>query len=124
MILAVCVHAADVQDRDGAQRVLERMRGLFPRMALIWADGGYAGQLVSWVKETFHWVVEIVKKPSGGFQILPRRWVVERTFGWMGLNRRLTRDYEHLPDSSEARILICMINVMVHRLKTDANCRK
>ncbi len=117
------VHAADIQDRDGGRLVLEHLRGRFPRLQLIWADGGYRGQFVEWTLTTFAWIVEIVKKPAEGFSILPRRWVVERTFGWLGRYRRLSRDYEHRSESSEARILIAMINLMIHRLEPDQLCR-
>ena len=112
------VHVASLQDRDGARLVLEKLRGRFPRLRLIWADGGYAGKLIDWVKDTFGWVVEVVKRYEGakGFQILPRRWIVERTFGWLGRYRRLSKDYEASPESSEAMIYIAMIHLMLHRL--------
>jgi putative transposase len=115
------VHAADVQDRDGAKLLLKRLRGRFPRLELIWADGAYAGELVEWVKTLFGWVLEIVKRPKGqkGFVVLPRRWVVERTLGWLGRYRRLSKDYEEREASEEAIILIAMINLMVHRLEPD-----
>jgi len=121
LILAVLVHAADVQDRDGAKLLLERLRGRFPRLKLIWADGAYGGELVKWVKTFFGWVLEIVKRPKGqkGFVVLPRRWVVERTLGWLLRYRRLSKDYEEREASEEAIILIAMINLMVHRLEPD-----
>ena len=80
----VVVHCAGVQDRDGARFVFEQLRGAFPRLKLIWADSGYSGQLVAWVQALAGWVLEIVKRPEGaeGFVLLPRRWIVERTFGW------------------------------------------
>lgn len=117
-MLAIVVHAASIQDRDGAKLVIERLRGRFPRLQLIWADGGYAGQLIEWVRSRFGWVLEIVKRSDDmkGFQVLPRRWVVERTFGWLGRQRRLSKDYEALTESSEAMIYITMINLMLHRL--------
>jgi len=118
LILAVVVHAASVQDRDGARLVLTKLQTGFRRLRLIWADGGYAGELVEWVMETLGRVLEIVKRnpETKGFKILPRRWVVERTFGWFGRYRRLSKDYEGLPENSEAMILIAMINLMLHRL--------
>jgi len=118
LLLMVVVHAAHIQDRDGAKLVLERVRGRFPRLHLIWADGGYAGQLVEWVKIVCHWVLEIVKRPGDvkGFQVLPRRWVAERTFGWLGRYRRLSKDYEGVPETSEAMVYIAMIHLMVRRL--------
>ena len=112
------VHAADIQDRDGAKQVLRKLRRGFPRLQRIWADSGYAGALVAWAAKVGQWVLDIVKRPSGqkGFVLLPRRWVVERTFGWLGKYRRLSKDYETLPQSSEAMIHIAMINLMIHRL--------
>ncbi len=118
MILAVVVHAANIQDRDGAKMVFARLRGHFPRLRLIWADGGYRGKLVEWVKGFGDWTLQIVKRNAEvkGFAVLPRRWVVERTFGWLGRYRRLSKDYEELPESSEAMILIAMIALMSRRL--------
>jgi len=118
LVLMVIVHAANIQDRDGAKLLLERVQGRFPRLRLIWADGGYAGKLIDWVKTVFHWVLEIVKCNDDvkGFQVLPHRRVVERTFGWPGRYRRLSKDYEGLPESSEAMIYIAMIHLMVRRL--------
>jgi len=94
LVLAVVVTAANVQDRDGAKLLFERIRARFPRLKLIWADGGYRGKLVDWVKTKFNWLLKIVKRPDDavGFQVLPRRWVVERTFGWLVKYRRLSRD--------------------------------
>lgn len=118
LILAVVVHAANIQDRDGAKLVLRRIRKLYPRLKLIWADGGYAGKLIEWTKSLGGWVLEIVKRSDdvAGFAVLPRRWVVERTFGWIGRYRRMSKDYETLPASSETMIYLAMINLMVHRL--------
>jgi len=119
LVLAVVVHAASIQDRDGAKLVLAKLAGRFPRLRLIWADGGYAGQLIGWVKERWGWTVAIVKRAAGekGFVVVPRRWVVERTFGWFGRYRVLSKDYEQLPESSEALVLIVMIQVMLKRLE-------
>ena len=118
LILTVVVHAADVQDRDGAKLVFRKLRGLYPRLKRIWADGGYAGKLIDWTKRVGRWTLEIVKRSDKvtGFAVLPKRWIVERTFGWIGRYRRMSKDYEMLVPSSEAMILIVMINVMVHRL--------
>ena len=115
------VHAADIQDRDGAKLVVERLLGRFPRLKLIWADAAYGGELVEWVKTFFGWVLEIVKRPKDqkGFVVLPRRWVVERTLGWLGRYRRLSKDYEERPASGEAIILIAMISLMLNRLEPD-----
>jgi len=118
LLLMVVVHTANIQDRDGAKLVLAKVKGCFPRLQLIWADGGYAGKLVDWVKTVCHWVLDIVRRPQGvkGFQVLPRRWVVERTFGWLGRYRRLSKDYEELPETSAAMIYAAMIHLMVRRL--------
>ena len=123
-LLMVIVHAADIQDRDGAKLVLDKYIGKSSRLSLIWADGGYAGKLIDWVKEHCDWVLEIVKRSDDvkGFKVLPRRWVVERTFGWLGRYRRLSKDYEGLPESSESMIYAGMIHLMVRRLaRRDSN---
>jgi putative transposase len=119
LLLAVVVHAADIQDRDGAKLVLSKLLGRFPRLKLIWADGAYAGQLVEWARTLGGWLIEVVKRTtnSHSFEVLPRRWVVERTFGWLGRNRRLSKDYEELTESSEAWIHIAMIHLMLKRLR-------
>ena len=118
LLLAVVVHAASLQDRDGAKLVFEKIKGQCSRLRIIWADGAYAGQLVEWVKNVCGWLLEIVKRNQvvKGFQLLPHRWVVERTFGWFGRYRRLSKDYEFQTDTSENMILIAMIQLMVHRL--------
>jgi putative transposase len=117
MVLAVAVHAAGIQDRDGAKLVFKKTKGPFPRLTPIWADGGYAGKLVQWVTDFAGWILEIVERTDDtkGFVVLPRRWVVERTFAWLGRYRRLSRDHEELPETSEAAVLIAMINLMSSR---------
>jgi transposase len=119
LLLAVVVHSAHLQDRDGAKLVLAQLVGKFSRLKLIWADGGYAGKLIEWTKEVGHWILEIVKRSDDvtGFQVLPKRWIVERTFAWFGRYRRLSKDYETLTDSSEAIIYLAMIHLMLRRLK-------
>jgi putative transposase len=123
LIIAIVVHAANLQDRDGAKLVLAKLnekhkgRRLFPHLKLIWADGGYAGQLIGWAKHLGRWTLEIVKRTEAGFAVLPKRWIVERTFAWLGKYRRLSKDYETLTESSESMVRITMINLMVHRLK-------
>ena len=121
LVLVAVVHPANVQDRDGAKILLEQVKHAFSRLRLIWADGGYAGKLLEWVRDLRtqrRLRMEIVKRSDGvkGFQVLPRRWVVERTFGWIGRHRRLSKDYEQLSSSSEAMIHITMIGLMVKRL--------
>jgi putative transposase len=119
LVLAVVVHAASLQDRDGAKLVLAKLVGRFPRLVLIWADGGYTGQLIDWAKHLGNWTIEIVKRSEDvhTFQVLPKRWIVERTLGWLGRYRRLSKDYEELPTSSEAMVRIAMIRLMVRRLQ-------
>lgn len=118
LLLAVVVHSASVQDRDGAKLVLARLAGRFPRLRLIWADAAYEAT-VGWAKSFGGWVLELVRKAADqvGFVVLPRRWVVERTFGWLVRSRRLARDYERLTASSEAMIEVAMIHLMLKRLK-------
>lgn len=122
LIMVVMVTSASVQDRPGGRRILEKLAAVFPTVALVWADGGYANKidnsLLAWAYEKFQLVIEIVKRSDDikGFQILPRRWVVERTFGWLVRNRRLARDYERLTTNSETMIKIAMIQLMAKRL--------
>ena len=118
LLLFVLVLRADIQDRDGAKLLFEKIKALFPRLKLIWADGGYAGKLVEWVKQFCHWILEIVKRSDDvkGFVVLPHRWIVERTFGWLNRWRRLSKDYERLPETSEALIYATMSRIMVKRL--------
>jgi putative transposase len=119
LLLCVIVHKARVQDRDGARTVFQIIKGRFPRLKLIWADGGYAGQLVDWVKQQIQCVLEIVKRPDDavGFQVLPQRWIVERTLAWISRCRRLSKDYEALTQTSEALVYAAMIHLMLKRLK-------
>ncbi len=121
LLLMVVVHAADVRDRDGAKLVLAKIRGRFSRLRLIWADGGYAGKLIDWVACLKSWGIirlEIVKRSDTavGFTVLPKRWIVERTFSWFGRYRRLSKDYETLTASSEAMIKLAMIQLMIRRM--------
>ena len=118
LLLAVVVHSASVQDRDGVKLVGQRIQGRYPRLRLIWADGAYEAAM-GWAKQFAAWVLELVRKPEGqrGFVVLPRRWVVERTFAWLMNSRRLARDYERLTASSEAMAQVAMIHLMLKRLK-------
>jgi putative transposase len=114
----VVVHAADVQDYDGAKLVFEAIRGRFSRLRLVRADGMYA-RLVGWV---WRWRpacpirLEVVKRIGRGFKVLRGRWRVERTFAWLGRDRRLSKDYEGTTGSSEAFIKLAMVHLMVRRL--------
>lgn len=126
LLLVVVVTAACVQDRPGGRRILQLLATRFPSIALVWADGGYANTidntLIGWAKQKLGLLLQIVKRTDDvkGFQVLPRRWVVERTFGWLVRNRRLARDYERLPTNSEAMIKIAMIRLMATRLAGQA----
>jgi transposase len=118
LLLVVLVTAASVQDRDGGARVLERLRFRMPSVAVVWADGGYAGRLVAFARQVLKVVVDIVRKRDGQrtFEVLPRRWVVERTLSWISRCRRLAHDYERLPEHSEAMVKWAMIGLMTRRL--------
>ena len=115
-LLAVVVHAANIQDRDGAKLVFRRakLKGPWPRMRRIWADGGYAGKLIGWVEDFCKWVLEIVKRTDDvkGF----KRWAAERTFSWPSNYRRPSKHYEYWNETGEAMIHVPMIHVMLRRL--------
>ena len=130
LVLLACVHAADLHDREGARLLVETtQRGALPRMQLVWADQGYTGAFARWLHEARGWRLEVVRhperqlwrygleeKPAHTFRVLPRRWVVERTFAWLGQSRQLSRDYERLPTVSEAMIYSAMSRLMLRRL--------
>jgi putative transposase len=121
MLLAVVVHAANIQDRDGAKFVLKKLRWRFPRLRTIFADGGYSGKLATWVRRLGGWTLEIVRRNAAprGFVVLPKRWIVERTFAWLNRSRRLSKDYEERTDTHEALIHIAMIQLMLKRVKPN-----
>ena len=118
LVLIVVVTTACVQDRAGARLVLCQLRGFCKKLRLIWVDGGYRGELMDWVSQRFRFRLRSVVRPKGskGFVLLPRRWVVERTFAWLGHSRRLSKDYERKPSSSEVFVYIAMIRLMLRRL--------
>ena len=126
LVVLVVVTAANVQDRDGARQVLQplfdRLKNSkysrWCRLKLLWADGGYRGELIDWVKHKLGWTLEIVEKLGDqvGFQVLPKRWIVERTFAWLNRYRRLSKDYERLPQTSEAFVYVAMTRLMLKRL--------
>jgi putative transposase len=122
LILAIVVTGAQISDPQGARLAAAKLKGRFPRLCLFWADGAYGGELIAWFKAFANWVVEIVKKPAEpkGFHVLHHRWVVERTFGWLGFYRRLSKDYEYLPRHSESMAGLAMIHIMVRRLARSA----
>ncbi len=118
-LLAVVVHAANLQDRDGAPLVFEKLsRATQESLERIWADGAYSGGPIEWVRTHLDAVLELVKKDPNqkGFKVLPRRWVVERTFAWLGRYRRLSKDYERCTQSSEGVVYIASIQTMLKRL--------
>jgi len=121
LVLLVLVTAGNVQDRDGAklllQALVDRISG-WCRLQIFWADGGYRGSLIDWVRISFGWTLQIVEKLGDqvGFQVLPKRWIVERTFSWINRQRRLGKDYERLPETSEAFIYVAMVRLMLNRL--------
>lgn len=133
LVLGVMVHPADLQDRAIAPWLLRHLQPSLPRLTLIWADSAYLGPLQTWVWETLGWRLQVVGRPGGGrgrwlpadqeppprpsgFQPAPHRWTVERTFAWIGRNRRMSRDYEFLAASSEAWVYLSMIRLMLKRL--------
>jgi transposase len=118
LLLAVVVTIAGIQDRDGAVRLLTALRAKFATIALVWADGGYAGRLLTWAQKVLALTVTIVKRTDDltGFQVIPRRWVVERTLAWISKHRRCVRDYETLPQHAEAMVYIAMIMTLSRRL--------
>jgi putative transposase len=119
LVLLVLVLPASCQDRDAARQLLDMFFGPTSRRRLkhIWADGGYAGALVGLVLKLWRCTLEIVKRAEAhGFRVLPRRWVVERTFGWMGRYRRLNRDYERQAQTGEVIVYVAMIRLMLARL--------
>lgn len=127
LLVGIIVHLADIQDRDGGQLVLADPLDTCPRLRHLWVDAGYRGRFVDWVRTTRDWSVEVVQHwwigvrfgPSGwprGFQVLPRRWVVERTFAWLGWYRRLSKDCKVLPATEEAWIYLAMSRLLTVRL--------
>ena len=139
-------HGANVADRDGIKLLLECTENRFPRLKHLWLDGAYKGRCKEWIEKALGWTVEVVQRspkivpqevlkvwarewakeevlidwekllPPKGFKVLPRRWVVERTFAWLGRNRRMSKDYERLCQTSEALIHVAMTRLMVKRL--------
>jgi putative transposase len=120
LLIAVVVTPANVQDYHGAKPALSRAKDRSPGLKVVWADGIYEKRwLIDWVRSECGWELEITKRSDQekGFKVLPKRWVVERTFGWLGRYRRLSKDYERLTETSEARSRMAMIHIMVRRLE-------
>lgn len=119
LLLAVVVHAANEHDSKAALNVIAKLRGRFCRLVKIIADGGYRGELIENTKTKFGWILEIVlrKDSSKKFEVLPKRWIVERTFAWFESYRRLSKDFEYNTDTSQAMIQLAMIKLMLNRIK-------
>lgn len=134
LVLGAKVHPGNISDRKGAELLLPPLKSQLPKLEHIWADSAYSGKVSEWIQSTLGWSIEVVKHwwtgvrgfwvapgqeppeiPSG-FHVLPRRWVVERTFAWLGFSRRLSKDYERLTDTSETFIYVAMSRLMVRRL--------
>ena len=124
LLLNVVVHPADIQDRDGAFHLLRRARRLFPFIERIFADGGYAGRKMA-MTVWAHWCLELANRQArsdaAGFEVLPRRWIVERTFAWISRNRRLARDFERYATTVAAFFRLAMIRIMLRRLAANAS---
>lgn len=123
LLLAIVVHSAGVQDRDGAKLVFLQALAKWSRLGWIWADGSYAGPLVHWVGRVCGWGLGIVKRSAGakGWELLPHRWIVERTLAWLDRCRRLSKDYEFHPQTSQTWVRVSMIHLMVRRLASQRN---
>jgi len=137
LLLTVVVHPANLQDREGARLVLAGLPARFPRLRHLWADQAYTGPLLDWIQEQVGWTVEVVERsPRRGFVVtadgqfqrvalpktfepLPRRWVVERTLAWTSRSRRMSKDYERLPATSEALVYLTGIRLLLGRLTRD-----
>lgn len=121
LLVGIKVIAASSPERDGAKTVLNRVKQMgdkVHRVHTVWADGGFSGEtFMKWVMDTCRWILVVVLRPqqTKGFTVVKKRWVVERTFGWLMRCRRLVRDYEKLPETSETFIYLCMIRLMVRR---------
>ena len=116
--LAVAIHEANLHDSKGAPQAIEKLAYKFPRLVKILADGGYRGDLADWVKKKFGWILEVVLRPDecpSKFQVLPKRWIVERSFSWLENFRRLTIDYEFLAETAEAMVQIAFIQIMLNK---------
>jgi putative transposase len=120
LLIAVVVTAANVQDYHGAKPALLKAKDRSPGLKVVWVDGIYEKEwLIEWARRECGWELQVVKRTDKekGFKVLPKRWVVERTFGWLGRYRRLSKEYERWPETSEAMIQMAMIHIMVRRLE-------
>ena len=116
--MSIAVHEASLHDSKGAPKAIQKLEHKFPRLTRILADGGYRGSLGDWVTERFGWVVEVVLRPyecPTKFQVLPKRWIVERSFSWLVNFRRLTIDYEFLADTAETMVQLAFSVIMLNK---------
>lgn len=116
--ISVYVTPADMHDTQGARRLLTGLKDFVPRLKKIWADAAYRGEeLANWCKAQGDWDLEVVERIPGvrGFAVLPKRWIVERTFGWLSRNRRMSKDYERKVQTSETLIEVAMIRLLLAR---------
>ncbi len=120
LLLEVEVTPANKTDREIASKIIGKISDKFPKISKIWGDGGYSGKLVDFVEDAYNIILEIVKRNSKEFVVLPWRWIVERTFGWLNRSRRLSKDYEVKSKTSEAWVKIAMINLMLPRVVKNA----
>jgi putative transposase len=131
LVLQAVVHTADLHDRQGGRLLIQAVKGRFPRLSKIWADQGYLGAFARWAAEilgvdfevVYPWwrqikryFPELYEQLKKGFQVIPKRWIVERTFAWLTFQRRLVKDYEYLVQTSENLIYLAMIRLMLKRL--------
>lgn len=118
LVWGVLVVPGQCSEAEGAKRLFEQVRGRLTRLAVVWLDGGFEHRIEAWVQEHCRFRVEIVKRTEGqrGWELLPKRWVVERTFGWLNRWRGLAREYDYLPETTRAKILLAMTRLMLRRL--------
>lgn len=117
LVLGCVVHATDVQDRDGAKWVLACATFDLLRLRIVRGKAAHAGRLVARTKAACHWSLDVIRRTSPGFVVLPKRWLIERPFAWMGKYRRLSKDYEYLIESSKASLHLALIQIMLRRLE-------
>lgn len=118
LLLTVAVHSAGIQDRTGAKLVLIRLFAAFACIQTVFVDGGYTGKLLDWGKAMFGWLIHVVKRTEAHtFKVLPKRWIVERTFAWLNHSRRLAKDHEILPHTSEVMIQIAFVHLLLRRIR-------
>lgn len=118
LVWGVLVVSGQTSEAEGAKRLLTRVKDGLSRWVVVWVDGGYENRIETWVEEHCGFRMEVVKRPEGqqGWKLLPKRWVVERTFGWLGRWRGLAREYNYRPETTEANILLAMTHLMLKRL--------